>query len=815
MRAVSNLFHHDTGNVDDEPDDSNDNKQVTWDIESSFVLQDQARANPPLPPAHSKVPSLRSLLSLNSGERKSNDGGSDDGVRSQLDDVDEEGETPRVPLNEAGTASLPSGQRDRRSSRPMGNAGTSGNRFSGRRRSTRSERSSTSPSTILSAWSPLSDETSTFIIVILILFLGIASAAIFLGVGISGTQAVQNQTFIRDSRELLKNVQGQIESYKVAASMVHTHCRTFNVSEVPTNGGIAEPPISCTRNEFRKVYNYVTSWGMEFKALQFDPYVPHDQRQVYEDSARAFYAAHYPDFNYRGFAGFEPPLGLAGGLQPRSDQPFYYPIHFMEPIVGNTAAVGLDYYSHESRRQTLETALTTGKPALTDRLTLVKDIGETSRCTEGIPDGQDSYGVVLMHPGVDSSDGGYYDTATVTVDGVTRTVNGDSSLYRAAAEMFPRDLSSIVICMPTVLRKSTEKRAMDVIVYIHDSTDSSGETKFLGGVRVEVFDDGSNAKNGDPLDGELLPHKYHFLPEVSLSDLSGHLTYQNEIPLTDDKRWTVTVVAIDGTYESSLVFVIIGGVVVLVASGCLSLWIYNNHRRMKKFSELKSKSESEKAALILENARQATKAERELNDFIGHEVRNPVAAAIAACSFVKSEVSKEEPLRDQESLMATREDVTIIDNSLRFVSDLLRNMLDMHRAADKQLSVSMAPVDVLHDVLEPVAGMLHTRGGQIVEVMVDCPRDLFVMTDSLRLKQVMLNLSRNSSKFVTQGFIRLRAEEKDNNIKLTVDDSGSGIPKEKRDRLFNKFQESLDLLSQGTVCVSRMSACCICSAWWR
>jgi len=272
----------------------------------------------------------------------------------------------------------------------------------------------------------LSDETSTFIIVILILFLGIASAAIFLGVGISGTQAVQNQTFIRDSRELLKNVQGQIESYKVAASMVHTHCRTFNVSEVPTNGGIAEPPISCTRNEFRKVYNYVTSWGMEFKALQFDPYVPHDQRQVYEDSARAFYAAHYPDFNYRGFVGF---LGLAGGLQPRSDQPFYYPIHFMEPIVGNTAAVGLDYYSHESRRQTLETALTTGKPALTDRLTLVKDIGETSRCTEGIPDGQDSYGVVLMHPGVNSSDGGYYDTATVTVDGVTRTVNGLSLIH--------------------------------------------------------------------------------------------------------------------------------------------------------------------------------------------------------------------------------------------------------------------------------------------------------------------------------------------------------------------------------------------------
>lgn len=136
------------------------------------------------------------------------------------------------------------------------------------------------------------------------------------------------------------------------------------------------------------------------------------------------------------------------------------------------------------------------------------------------------------------------------------------------------------------------------------------------------------------------------------------------------------------------------------------------------------------------------------------EVRNPISSAMTACSFVKSEITKEEPFASEAARNTTIQDVTIIDNSLKFVNDLLRTMLDIHRAADKQLSLNMVPTDILHDVLEPVEGMLVQKGGKVA-VSVDCPRDLFAVTDSLRLKQVILNLGRNSSKFVDKGFIRL------------------------------------------------------------
>lgn len=184
------------------------------------------------------------------------------------------------------------------------------------------------------------------------------------------------------------------------------------------------------------------------------------------------------------------------------------------------------------------------------------------------------------------------------------------------------------------------------------------------------------------------------------------------------------------------------------------------------------------------------------------EVRNPVAAAMSACSFVKTAIDQDDPLRTSEQKKETREDIKVIDNALRFVNDLLRNMLDMHRAANKQLKVNMTPTDIQLDVLESVHAMLPQRDPKF-RVEVNCPDGLVAMTDRLRLKQVCLNLARNSVKFISEGFIRLRAEVVNNEVCIYIEDSGPGIPKEKREILFSKFQESLDSLSQGTVSVEK------------
>lgn len=178
-------------------------------------------------------------------------------------------------------------------------------------------------------------------------------------------------------------------------------------------------------------------------------------------------------------------------------------------------------------------------------------------------------------------------------------------------------------------------------------------------------------------------------------------------------------------------------------------------------------------------------------------MRNPLSSAIAALSFVTASV-QEAPGLEGRIGETIREDISIVGTSLQFINELLRNMLDMHRAANKQMKVIIAPSDLLEDVCIPTKNMLYLRGNKKIEVLIECPPHLMVETDRLRLKQIALNLANNSLKFVESGFIRIRALVVDNNVRLQIEDSGPGIPLEKRAKLFAKFQDSLDQLSQGT-----------------
>jgi len=164
---------------------------------------------------------------------------------------------------------------------------------------------------------------------------------------------------------------------------------------------------------------------------------------------------------------------------------------------------------------------------------------------------------------------------------------------------------------------------------------------------------------------------------------------------------------------------------------------------------------------------------------------------------VSAKTSDPAIIADDKRRTSINSDIAVIDSSLQFVSELLRNMLDLHRSADKELTLTFANADIMGDVFEPVSSILHMRGAK-VDILTECPPGLIVDSDRLRLKQICMNLASNSTKFVEQGFIRLRAEVVGGNVLLHIEDSGPGIPPEKRDRLWLKFQESLDRLNQGT-----------------
>jgi signal transduction histidine kinase len=149
---------------------------------------------------------------------------------------------------------------------------------------------------------------------------------------------------------------------------------------------------------------------------------------------------------------------------------------------------------------------------------------------------------------------------------------------------------------------------------------------------------------------------------------------------------------------------VLRGVLIFVACLFVAIWFYITMQRAAKIDQINALNE--KNVLYVDTAHKAAVSERELNEYIAHEVRNPFTAAISACNFVASAVHEDMPLADSKSQKSVQEDVHIIGSSLRSLNDLPRSMLDMQKAQNSLLQLNISPTDVLRDILEPVATML-------------------------------------------------------------------------------------------------------------
>jgi signal transduction histidine kinase/CHASE1-domain containing sensor protein/CheY-like chemotaxis protein len=574
---------------------------------------------------------------------------------------------------------------------------------------------------------------------ILVLALSLAGCGVFLGYGINAARADADESFERRAVELIQTIESTWKEYEHIALSIHNVCRRSR---------------NTTRKEFQEFYEYLLAAGLEFESAQCCPNVTHAERASYEAEALEFYSEYYPSVDYNGFIGFIPD-DETGQLivVPSPELPFYFPVHYLEPVLPNQPAIELDLYSFPSQKNEIDLAVASREPVLSTRLHTVQETEENA------------YSVIIYHPGI---------------------------FLETEPDEYPSELSLVLIRIPSLLSRVALVQEENLAVYLYDTTimNTGGAAEFLGGGAFKI--------SGK---GEEVTHALELLPEIAIDTLHNKFessrVYEETVAITPSGTWVVAVVPVDDTYKPYFAYVLFGGAMILTAGVCIAAWYFTNARRDARLNEMRVASEAEKATLIVENAENAALAERELNDFLAHEVRNPLAAAMSACSFVSSAIDEDKSLATLETATLVKEDVGIINTSLQYINDLLRNMLDMHKAHSDQLGISLSPACLRKDVLEPVATMLYQRGDSF-KVIVECPENLFILTDRIRLKQIVLNLANNSRKFVQTGFVRIRADVVDDKVHVYVEDSGPGIPMDKRDTLFEKFQTSLDILNQGT-----------------
>jgi CHASE1-domain containing sensor protein len=246
----------------------------------------------------------------------------------------------------------------------------------------------------------------TWPIVVLILVLGMAASAAFVGLGTMAAQRDFEHQFHQESLEVAKAIQDVITDSEVAGRWIHEACTRDDRFTTSSNSAANISSILSSRMAFREVYENLQH-ADSFQAVGFCPNVTHVQRAAFEAESRLYYeTTHLNDMNYVGFiattttnnsqhdlTGKEEPKDMDAPQLVESSPvaPFYFPWHYLEPFTEeNEVDVDLDLYSGSSTRQAIQTALQTWQPALTGRLHILKEDDPHSI----------AYSVMLIHPGI-------------------------------------------------------------------------------------------------------------------------------------------------------------------------------------------------------------------------------------------------------------------------------------------------------------------------------------------------------------------------------------------------------------------------------
>lgn len=224
----------------------------------------------------------------------------------------------------------------------------------------------------------------------------------------------------------------------------------------------------------------------------------------------------------------------------------------------------------------------------------------------------------------------------------------------------------------------------------------------------------------------------------------------------------------------------------------LILLIRNSlHTRKLKNTLVEEKQVLNKTHENLDLAKKkAEKAEQMKSDFVAnmsHEIRTPLNAIVGFSSLLKESEDEERT-----------EYIKVINNNSDLLLNLVGDVLDLSRLDTDKFTLNIQAINIQECCLQ-VLGTVRNKVPEGVNLTFTHSEEQIVnQTDPLRLQQLLLNLLTNAIKFTEEGEINFdyRLDFEAGQIIFSVTDTGCGIPLDKQEAIFNRF-EKVDNFKQG------------------
>jgi PAS domain S-box-containing protein len=184
----------------------------------------------------------------------------------------------------------------------------------------------------------------------------------------------------------------------------------------------------------------------------------------------------------------------------------------------------------------------------------------------------------------------------------------------------------------------------------------------------------------------------------------------------------------------------------------------------------------------IQEQKNANQLRDDLSAMLYHDLRSPLANIISSLDIMGGML----PLTESESLKSVFE---VAKRSSERMQRMIDGLLDINRLESGQQIVNKQIVVVNDVIMEAVDGIKATAHNKEIVILPELLKtSLKITVDADMIRRVLINLIENAIKFSPNGStVRVGTKVKEENVEIWVDDEGSGIPENTKEKIFEKF----------------------------
>jgi len=211
------------------------------------------------------------------------------------------------------------------------------------------------------------------------------------------------------------------------------------------------------------------------------------------------------------------------------------------------------------------------------------------------------------------------------------------------------------------------------------------------------------------------------------------------------------------------------------------------------------------SVILIRDITQEKEVDRLKTEFItvvSHELRTPLTSILGFIEIINKKFTENilphlnmNELKLSKVVNKINKNFKIILSEGERITSLINDVLDISKLESgkviwnfKEISIQ----EVITDAYKALSSLFEQKGIPCyIEIQPSLP---FINADRERLIQVVINLLSNALKFTEKGYVKCKTELNADEILISVEDTGIGIPEEEKEKIFEKFKQVGDLI---------------------